>query len=188
MFLSVQRPFGPLSAMIFPTGRHCPQPFDNAGQDFQKYSRRLPPYFGRSAKAAGSRGRSHAADRWPAAHGSGRANRRCRPSRRRRTRLWRSSIKSRDSPSMPSKQRLTLPGSRWTRSPFKRDRGICSAPSISLSRRALRRSRRSATVEQACFMAAARPTMPATFSVPARRPRSCAPPSMRFGSRMPFLI
>ena len=34
-------------------------------------------------------------------------------------------------------------------------------------------------------MATLNATMPATFSVPARLPRSCAPPEIKFGKRMP---
>ena len=41
---------------------------------------------------------------------------------------------------------------------------------------------------QAVVIASARPTIPGTFSVPALLPRSCAPPAMRFGRAMPFLI
>ena len=34
-------------------------------------------------------------------------------------------------------------------------------------------------------MATLNATMPATFSVPARLPRSCAPPEIKFGKRIP---
>ena len=40
---------------------------------------------------------------------------------------------------------------------------------------------------QAISMARPSPMIEATFSVPARRPRSCSPPSIRLGSTTPFL-
>ena len=98
---------------------------------------------------------------------------------------FRSSMSSRLSPSTPWKQKLTLPGRRSFRSPFNRHRSICRMASMSLSRMAVSFSRRSWMVAQAAFMAAARPTIWATFSVPPRFPRSWAPPSSKLGMRTP---
>ena len=80
---------------------------------------------------------------------------------------------------MPSKQKLTLPGSRLTGSPFKAQWGISLRPAISLSRRAVTFLAFSSRFAQASSIAAARPIMPGIFSVPARLPRSWAPPSIR---------
>ena len=97
-----------------------------------------------------------------------------------------SSRRRRLSPSMPSKQKFTLPGRRCVRSPLSAACGIWSSPAMSLSRRA--RDIRRVFLDDARTpraSAAAMPTMPAMFSVPARLPRSCAPPSMTFVRGMP---
>lgn len=51
---------------------------------------------------------------------------------------------------------------------------------------AVKRLVRSAMVAQASLSATLNPTIPATFSVPARRPRSCAPPVDQIGKRDAF--
>ena len=96
-----------------------------------------------------------------------------------------SSSRSRLSPSMPSKQKFTLPGSRLTGSPLRAEWGICDNPAISLSRRADTFVVFSSMWAQASSRAAAMPTMAGMFSVPARLPRSWAPPSMRLDSGIP---
>ena len=85
---------------------------------------------------------------------------------------------SRLSPSMPSKQKFTLPGRRGLSAPLSAQCGILRSPSISRSRSAETFFAFSSRWSQASFNAAAMPTMPGTFSVPALLPRSCAPPSM----------
>ena len=87
--------------------------------------------------------------------------------------------------SIPSKQKLTLPGRRFVRSPFNALCGIFSRPSISLSRRADTFSAFASILAFASLRAATMPTIPGIFSVPARLPRSCAPPSMIFVSLTP---
>ena len=99
-----------------------------------------------------------------------------------------SRLKSRLSPSIPSMEMFTLPGRRFSRSPLRRVRSILRMLSISLSRRTLVRAPRSSMFCEAISIALARPTIPATFSVPARLPRSWAPPSIRFGKTTPFLM
>ena len=60
--------------------------------------------------------------------------------------------------------------------PFRRAPGTSSRASSSRSRSAAIRGSSDATACRARAAAAPKPTMPATFSVPARRFRSCAPP------------
>ena len=89
-----------------------------------------------------------------------------------------SSIISRLSPSTPSKEMLTVPGSRCSRSPLRR---VWGRQRSSLMRRSVSSflwARFSSRWETASSMATPSPTMPATFSVPARLPHSCAPPSI----------
>ena len=78
---------------------------------------------------------------------------------------------SRLSPSTPSKQKLTLPGKRFTGSPLSALCGILDRPSIRRSRRALTLFAFSSRCAQASSRAAAMPMMAGMFSVPARRPR-----------------
>ena len=78
---------------------------------------------------------------------------------------------SRLSPSTPSKQKLTLPGRRFTGSPLSALCGILDRPSIRRSRRALTLFAFSSRCAQASSSAAAMPMMAGMFSVPARRPR-----------------
>ena len=94
----------------------------------------------------------------------------------------RSSVKMRDCPSMPSKDMFGVPGSRGTLPPFICESGIFSSSVCILSRIDARRkvlSSRSSIVSEK----AAAPTIPATFSVPARCPRSCSPPALRLSRR-----
>ena len=68
------------------------------------------------------------------------------------------------------------PGSRFSRSPFTRTPGMASSFSSSISRS---RETRAAVCVMLCTaieIALPMPTMAGVFSVPARRPRSCAPP------------
>ena len=100
----------------------------------------------------------------------------------------RSSRRSRsDSPSIPSKQKLTLPGSLFFASPFRAEWGIFERPSISRSRRAVWWAAFCSRFPAASLRAAAMAIMPGTFSVPARLPFSWAPPSIRLVRAMPFL-
>ena len=96
-----------------------------------------------------------------------------------------SSRSSRLSPSTPSKQKLTLPGKRFTGSPLSALCGILDRPSIRRSRRALTLFAFSSRCAQASSSAAAMPMMAGMFSVPARLPRSCEPPPMRFVRKTP---
>ena len=98
-----------------------------------------------------------------------------------------SSSNSSDSPSMPSKQKLTLPGSLRSASPLSAECGMRKSPAISRSRSAVIFALSRSMFRAASSRAAARPAMPAVFSVPARLPRSCAPPSMRLVSAVPRL-
>ena len=91
-----------------------------------------------------------------------------------------------DSPSMPSKQKFTLPGSRCTASPFRAECGISESPAIRRSLAALMRAAFSCILPAVSLSAAAIPTIEATFSVPARFPRSCAPPSIKLVRRTPL--
>ena len=93
---------------------------------------------------------------------------------------------SRLSPSMPSKQKLTMPGTLWSGSPLQREQGILLRPSMSLSRMAVTFSAFSSRCSQLSFNAAAMARMPGMASVPPRSPRSWAPPSIKFFSLIPL--
>ena len=95
--------------------------------------------------------------------------------------------RSRLSPSMPSKQKLTMPGARWSGSPLQREQGISLSPSISLSRMAETFSIFSSRWAQLSFKAAAMARMEGMASVPPRLFRSWAPPSIKFCRRIDFL-
>ena len=66
------------------------------------------------------------------------------------------------------------------------DLSILSAPSINLLRSLVSRTVLSSMPFDASSIATASPTMPGTFSVPARLFFSCAPPSIRFLILMPL--
>ena len=78
--------------------------------------------------------------------------------------------------STPSMARFRLPGRRPSRGPLPCTPGISSSFSKRWSRSPCRRALSSASSAAAMAAASPRPTMPAVFSVPARRPRSCSPP------------
>ena len=80
-----------------------------------------------------------------------------------------------------------VPGSRFTGSPLRRVWGSSRAAAMMRSRRGVRCSllRAMAAGSQASSMARPSPTMEATFSVPARWPRSWPPPSSRLGMAIP---
>ena len=86
---------------------------------------------------------------------------------------------------MPSKQKFTLPGRRFVSSPLSAACGMVLSPAMSLSRRALTYAAFFSRFAHASESAAAMATMPPIFSVPARLPRSCAPPSITFTRGMP---
>ena len=73
---------------------------------------------------------------------------------------------------------LRVPGRRGAVTPLTCDPGIFKSPDCISSRIAQRRSAFSFLSLIASANAAAAPTIPATFSVPARWPRSCSPPSI----------
>jgi len=98
-----------------------------------------------------------------------------------------SSKSKRDSPSIPSKQKFTLPGSLFLASPFRRECSTCERPSIKRSLIAEIFAMFSSKFATASFNAAAIPTMAGIFSVPALLPLSCAPPSIKLNSGTPFL-
>ena len=92
----------------------------------------------------------------------------------------RSSRSSSASPSTPRKEKLTLPGSRFSRQPLSRTSGTRAiTPAIRRSRSRATCAALSARFSVASPTAMPSPTIPGRFSVPARRPRSCAPPWMR---------
>ena len=99
-----------------------------------------------------------------------------------------SSPSSRASPSAPTKDRLALPISRFSRSPFRRDMGNSNSASMIRLRMGVTFAIFCGISAQASSMARPKAMMEATFSVPARRPRSCSPPSIRLGKIIPFLI
>ena len=84
-----------------------------------------------------SRGQRRVPGRWPAARGWGPDEPEVQAEPEEAHMPFRSRSSSRLSPSMPSKQKLTLPGRRFTRSPFRALWGILQSPSISRSRRAV---------------------------------------------------
>ena len=88
-------------------------------------------------------------------------------------------------PSTPSTQKLTLPGRRFSRSPLRKLYGIFESPAISLSRSAVMVRPRSSIPDTASSRAAAIPAIAGRFSVPARRPFSCAPPEISVYGRIP---
>ena len=68
-------------------------------------------------------------------------------------------------------------GNRGTSSENTITPGVCRKPASSRSRRRLdARRHRASRAAMAALAAAPKPAMPATFSVPARRPCSCPPP------------
>ena len=72
---------------------------------------------------------------------------------------------------------LSVPGSRRVGWPFSRTSGTAArTPSHSRSRRPVTRAASSAMSRARISTALPNPTMPGTFSVPARRRRSCSPP------------
>ena len=89
-----------------------------------------------------------------------------------------SSKSNRLSPSTPSKQKLTFPGRRFSFVPFSAPCGIFSSPAISSSRNFNSFFVFDSILSHASFSAAAIPHAAPTFSVPARLPLSCAPPSI----------
>ena len=97
-----------------------------------------------------------------------------------------SSISSRLSPSMPSKHIFTVPGTWCSRLPLILLWGILDSSANSLSRMAIIFLLSSSILSTDSFRAAAMATIPATFSVPARLPRSWAPPSIRLNRGMFF--
>ena len=91
-----------------------------------------------------------------------------------------------DSPSIPSKQKLTLPGSLFRASPLRAECSIEPSPLMSLSLSLIRRAEVSSMPATASLRALAMAAIPGTFSVPALRPFSWAPPSIRFTGFIPF--
>ena len=84
------------------------------------------------------------------------------------------------SPSMYSNETLSVLGRRFSLSPLTRTSGhFASIPASSLSRSAVSFLSSSAMPRRASSQALASPTMYGTFSVPARRPDSWCPPSMK---------
>src|SRR6185503_18072450 len=98
---------------------------------------------------------------------------------------WSSSC-SNASPSTPAKHTFTMPPTRRFRSPFRRVFGTpASRPASSCSPSPVTRCGTPLTSpSRACRAATPIPTIAATFSVPARRPRSCLPPWIWDSSRV----
>ena len=92
-----------------------------------------------------------------------------------------------DSPSIPSKQKLTFPGHLLSASPLSAECGISFRALIRLSLCFLSISAFSFNEAHAYLRAVAIAAIPGTFSVPARLPFSCAPPSIILVSLIPFL-
>ena len=88
---------------------------------------------------------------------------------------------------MPSNEILRLPGRRCSRLPFRRVLAAAAGNRIRRSRMAVMRAMFSSRLAVATVMVSPSPTMEARFSVPARRPFSRAPPSIKILGRMPFL-
>ena len=89
----------------------------------------------------------------------------------------RSSPSTMDSDSTFLKHMLQVPGSRSVGWPLSRTSGTRAVmPSHNRFRRAVARTASSAMSRARTSTALPNPTMPATFSVPARRRRSCSPP------------
>ena len=79
----------------------------------------------------------------------------------------------------PSKERLMLLHKRSLGCPLSRASGTAVKTfSMSSSRNSLSRAHSSGPWFRANSLAAPKPTIPATFNVPGRRPRSCWPPIM----------
>ena len=98
----------------------------------------------------------------------------------------RSSAMSSDSASTPSKLMLVVFGTRRPRSPLTTVPGTFSRiPVSSRSRRAAISAWPAPAAAFASLAAAPNPAMPGTFSVPARRLRSCPPPVWPAASRTP---
>ena len=89
----------------------------------------------------------------------------------------RSSAAATNCPGAPAKPTLSVPGSRSRPSPCRRAPGIASSRASSRSRRPATRAAASARSAAASRAATPKPTMPLTFSVPARRSRSWCPPA-----------
>ena len=91
-----------------------------------------------------------------------------------------SSMISMDSPSMNWNAKFALLESLWDGCPLRRANGISfNTRSIRWSRIAFSFAVRSSIVAIAISTALPNPTIPAVFSVPPRRLRSCAPPWMK---------
>ena len=96
------------------------------------------------------------------------------------------SCNSMPSPSMNSKEKFTLLARRLSQLPLSLAEGISARMRrMAWSRRASWRLCSGASSSTANSAARAKPTMPGTFSVEPRRPRSCCPPSRRFSSFTP---
>src|SRR5690606_12920109 len=97
-----------------------------------------------------------------------------------------SRLSSSDSPSTPGKLKWALLGSRCVGCPFSTASGTRRRmPSISASRSRAACSAASILLAAARRSAALRPTMPATCSVPARKPLSWPPPCSSGSTRRP---
>ena len=100
----------------------------------------------------------------------------------------RSSAVSSVSPSQPSKATFKVLHTRGAFLPATRERGIPSAAACRRSRNAASRGASSGSEAAATESASASPTIPATFSVPPRRPRSWWPPGWSARSARPLRI
>ena len=98
-----------------------------------------------------------------------------------------SSKSSNASPSIPSKQKLIFPYNLLSLSPFNALWGILESPSMILSLLLPTLSLFLERLSYASSSAFAIAPIPGTFSVPALRPASCAPPSIRLESLIPLL-
>src|SRR5438093_210633 len=98
----------------------------------------------------------------------------------------RSSATISDSPSVPGTQNDALFGRRSVGCPFSTASGTpVRTPAIRRSRSFACRGDSVARRSRAMRIATPRPTMPATFSVPVRRPFSCPPPVWMVAMRVP---
>ena len=86
---------------------------------------------------------------------------------------------------MPAKHIFSVPGSRRARSPLIRLSGIRLNLSSNVRRSSVTYAASRSRFSMASCSAAAIPTMAGTFSVPARLPRSWAPPSITLVSATP---
>ncbi len=90
------------------------------------------------------------------------------------------------SPSMPRKEKFALVGNLFRRSPLSWLLGIsASTLEVKWSRKLVKRAFSSNRLDSTLLRALAKPTMPTTFSVPARRLPSCSPPRILGSSGVP---